>query len=269
MSYFINLELSKISDWLVVNKLSLNVDNTKFMIFHNRQKVKPTHDIPCLVINNTVVGRVTEFNFGGLTINEFMNWSFHSSKFANKISRTLGIMNWLERYLPTSAMKLMYDSLVLSHLQFGITCWGFELERIFRLQKRTLRIMTNSKYNAHTNPIFKSLKMLKVKDIFDVQCLKLWYKFVNNELSYFFKSMLTYNHELYETETRSHSMPHLYPTRTAGARNVVRHRSPELLFEFPANLMGKVLTHSISTFVSHVKSYMISSHSSECIQMNC
>ena len=198
-----------------------------------------------------------------------MNWSSHSSKIANKISRALGIMNRLKRYLPTSAMKLMYDSLVLSHLQFGITCWGFEWERIFKLQKRALRIMTNSKYNAHTDPIFKSLEMLKVIDIFDVLCLKLRYKFVNNELPYFYKSMFTYNHELHETETRSHGMLHLYPTRTAGARNVVIHRTPELLLEFPANLMGKVRTHNIRTFVSHVKSYMISSYSSECIQMNC
>ena len=33
--------------------------------------------------------------------------------------------------------------------------------------------MTNSKYNAHTDPLFKSLKLLKIKDIFDVQCMKL------------------------------------------------------------------------------------------------
>ena len=95
-----------------------------------------------------------------------MNWSTHSAKIANKISRTLGIMNRLKRYLPFSAMKLMYDSLILSHLQFGITCWGFEWNRIFKLQKRALRIMTNSKYNAHTEPLFKELEMLKVGDIF-------------------------------------------------------------------------------------------------------
>ena len=83
-------------------------------------------------------------------------------------------MNRLKRYLPTSAMKLMYDSLLLSHLQFGITYWGFEWERIFKSQKRALRMMTNSKYNAYTDPILKGLEMLKVKDIFDVQCLKLW-----------------------------------------------------------------------------------------------
>ena len=211
MSYLINLLLSKISDWLAVNKLSLNTDRTKFMIFHNHQKVISTHEIPCLVINKMGTERVNEFNFYGLTINEFMNWISYPSKIANKISRTLGIMNRLKRYLPLSAMKLMYDYLVLSHLQFRITCWGFERERILRLQKRALQIMMNSKYNAHTDPLFKDLEMLKVKVIFDVQCLKLWYKFINNELPHFFKSMFTYNHELYETETSCHGMLHLYP----------------------------------------------------------
>ena len=103
----INSELLKISDWLTVNKLSLNVEKTKFMIFHNYQRVIANEDIPDLKINDKHIERVSCFNFLGLTINEFMNWSTHSAKIANKISRTLGIMNRLKRYLRFSAMKLM------------------------------------------------------------------------------------------------------------------------------------------------------------------
>ena len=44
----INSELLKISDWLTVNKLSLNVDKTKYMIFHNYQRVIANEDIPDL-----------------------------------------------------------------------------------------------------------------------------------------------------------------------------------------------------------------------------
>ena len=65
MSYLFNWEPSKVSDWLAVNKLSLNVDTAKFMIFHNHQNLIPIHDIPCLVIDSTVVEGVTEFNFSG------------------------------------------------------------------------------------------------------------------------------------------------------------------------------------------------------------
>ena len=35
----INSELDKISDWLIVNKLSLNVTKTKFSIFHKKKKM--------------------------------------------------------------------------------------------------------------------------------------------------------------------------------------------------------------------------------------
>ena len=78
VSTMINKELSKISDWLAVNKLSLNTANTEFMLFHNYQKTINEDDIPHLTINDTIIERVTEFNFLGLTMNEFMNWNSHA-----------------------------------------------------------------------------------------------------------------------------------------------------------------------------------------------
>ena len=47
------------------------------MIFHNYQKVMTDSDIPQLEINKTPIERVAEFNFLGITINEFMNWGSH------------------------------------------------------------------------------------------------------------------------------------------------------------------------------------------------
>ena len=201
------------------------------MIFHNCQRVIANEDIPDLQINDKKIERVSCFNFPGLNINEFMNWSSHSADIANRISRTLGIMNRLKRYLPFSVMKLQYDSLILSHLQFGITCWGFEWNRIFKLQKRDLRIMKNIKYNAHTAPLFKEPEMLNVKNIFDVQCMKFWYKFVNKSLPEYFGTMFTFNNELYQIETRGQNQLHLFPTRSISVRNVLRQYIPDLLQE--------------------------------------
>ena len=188
ISTLMNSELNKIADWLAVNKLSPNVQKTEFMKFHYRQRLITENDIPCLMINNTLIERVTKFNFLSLTENEYMNWNSHVKKIANKISRTLGVMNRLKRYLPISAMKLMHGSLMLSHLQFGITNWGFEWDRISKSNHKNapFGLWQNSRYNAHTEPLFKQLHLLKVKDIFDVQCMKFWYKFVNKKLPNFF-----------------------------------------------------------------------------------
>ena len=99
--------------------------------------------------------------------------------------------------------------------------------------------MTNSKYNVHTDPLFKSLKLLKIKDIIDVQCMKYWYKFVNNNVPNYFASLFRYNHELYKIQTRSHERLHLYPFRTSNAHNSLRHRIPELLCKFPTAVLEK------------------------------
>ena len=189
------------------------------------------------------------------------------TKIANKISRTLGIMIRLKRYLPISAMKLMYDSLILSYSQFGITNWGFEWDRISKLQKRALRITTNSKYNAHTGPLFKQLHLLKLNDIFDVQCLIFCYKFVNEKLSNYFINMFKYNYELHDIGTRSHDRLHLYPTRTSGARGVLRHDIPELYI--PRIFIDRIKTHSLHSISYHIKCYLIDLYSYDCSIIDC
>ena len=67
------------------------------MIFHCHQRIMTGNDIPRLMINNTLIEQVTEFNFLGLTVNEYMNWNSYTQNIVNKISRTLGVMNRLKR----------------------------------------------------------------------------------------------------------------------------------------------------------------------------
>ena len=128
--------------------------------------------------------------------------------------------------------------------------------RIIKLQKRAIRIMTLSKYNAHTEPLFKELNLLKIRGIYDIQCTKFWCKFTKSLLSKFFRSMFRYNYEIHDIESRSHESLHLFSNRTSGARLVLRHYIPKLLQTFPDAVLRKVRTHNIDNFVSHVKTYL-------------
>ena len=124
-------------------------------------------------------------------------------------------------------------------------------------KKRVLHIITNSKYNAHPERLFKKFNLLKIKDMFDVECLKFWYKFVNNELPSYFRDIFKFNHELHDIETRNHDRLHLYPTRTSGVRNVLRHHIPELLNKFPQYPIERIKTHSIYSFSHQIKCYLV------------
>ena len=66
----INNELSKISEWLSSNILSLN-KKAKFIVFHTPQR---RVDYPVLKLNNVNIERVSQFNFLGVVINLTSKW---------------------------------------------------------------------------------------------------------------------------------------------------------------------------------------------------
>ena len=56
------------------------------------------------------------------------------------------------------------------------------------IQKREVRILAASKYNAHTGPLFKQLNLLKVSNMYKIQEIKLYFKLVHKQLSIYFNN---------------------------------------------------------------------------------
>ena len=133
ISDLINLELYKINEWLEINKLSLNAKKSRFMLFHMPNK----HiTLRILQISNTNIEKVNEFNFLGLTLDTRLDWKRHTNNTSNKISRTIGVLNKLKHILPQHIKTIIYNTLILPHLNYCILCWGFKSNIVFALQKR-------------------------------------------------------------------------------------------------------------------------------------
>ena len=79
----INHELALLSDWLKLNRLSLN----GLRMFHTPQKVVPRL---ILKMNNIELEPTTDFNFLGIIINKHLSWKSH----INKISINIARKNW-------------------------------------------------------------------------------------------------------------------------------------------------------------------------------
>ena len=85
LSLSINNVLTKVNDWLRVNKLSLNVNKSKAIVFHMPQKKVP---LPQLNIAGMAIEFVSNFNFLGIKIDTNLNWLSHTNLVANKILKT-------------------------------------------------------------------------------------------------------------------------------------------------------------------------------------
>ena len=109
----INSELTKIIDWLAVNKLSLNDAKAKLMISHYEQRKFKKHELPNIKINNIPVERVRQFKFLGVIIDSNLTWSPHQNFIANKLSRICGILSRLKHYIPIHILKIIYSSLFM------------------------------------------------------------------------------------------------------------------------------------------------------------
>ena len=93
-----NLELTKVADWLKLNKLSINIKKSKFMVFHMPQKQV---NIPNIQIENSIIEFSDEFTFLGLTIHKHIKWDSHINKIASKIFNSIGIMYRLKHMVPS------------------------------------------------------------------------------------------------------------------------------------------------------------------------
>ena len=97
----------------------------------------------------------------------------------------------LKNFLPTHVLRILYNSLILPHLQSSILAWGFSMGRLDKLQKRAIRIITRSKYNSHTDPLFRKLNLLEAKYLFELNVLKLFYKYKKKSLPFYLSNMFS------------------------------------------------------------------------------
>ena len=137
LSSRVNLELVKLDTWFKTNKLSLNTDKTKYIIFGSKCKTKT--DI-CIKIVNTAIERVNDIKFLGVDIDSELTWKSHIYRIQSKIASVVGVLCKIRHKITTSAALLIYDALIASHLYYCNLVWGScyktSLSKLFTLQKK-------------------------------------------------------------------------------------------------------------------------------------
>ena len=177
------------------------------MTFHNPQN--KTYFCPEIKMNGSNIDHVNSFKFLGITIDNNLNWKTHINDIRRKCLSAIGILARLKNMLPAHAKLKIYHSLIACHLNYGILLWGHRLNDIFPLQKRAMRLILNRKYNAHADPLFKILKILRLSDMYTWAKIKFYYKYHHKSLPNYLLSL---------SISRNNDIPN-YP-RTRGSTNI-------------------------------------------------
>ena len=117
------------------------------MLFHRKQKHLDEINV---VINGIEIEHVPSFNFLGIMLDENLSCKSHIEMVGNKISKVTGILYRLKNVFPEKVLFVLYNSLIVSYMNYGLLLWGIHSHKLELLQKKALRLMTNSNYLAHT-----------------------------------------------------------------------------------------------------------------------
>ena len=129
----INAELENVNTWVKLNKLSLNAQKTKLVLFHRKQKHVNDVDVK---IDNTMIERVQTFNYLGIMLNETLSWKSHIAMVSNKISKAIGILYRLKHIFPEYVLFTLYNSLIVSYINYELLLWGVDCHKPQSLCKR-------------------------------------------------------------------------------------------------------------------------------------
>ncbi len=167
-------------------------------------------------------------------------------------------------------LPMFYNSLNLSHINYGILAWGHDCKRIFKLQKKSVRIISVRKYNAHTEPIFKDLNFLKIGDIYTLNELEFYHKYINNNLPYYFQALaLNPNLEIHDHNTRHRENLHIRRTNPEFAKMCVRHNVLILVNNIDRLIKDQFQTHSLQGFTRYMKNKFVQQYAQSCTIINC
>ena len=99
---------------------------------------------------------------------------------------------------------------IYSYLNYCNLIWGAVdvtiIDPLFKLQKKAIRIISRSNYLEHTAPLFKSLKLLTVYNVYDLSCILFMYKCLSCMYAPELRMRIKKNSECHDHNTRNRNL---------------------------------------------------------------
>ena len=147
----VKAELIKITHWLTTNNLTLNYSKTTYILVKNTKNKDDVETSFSLSVNNNIIKKANAAKYLGIIIEPSLKWNLQIQSLCIKLSKTAGIISKLRHYVDMSTLRLIYFSLVHSHVLYGILSWGSEFStNLQTIQNKIIRTMNKVKRDSRT-----------------------------------------------------------------------------------------------------------------------
>ena len=163
----VNNEIKKVNEWFNCNKLSLNTDKTKYVLFFKPSKEDDIPlKLPNLIVNNHIIERKSTMKFLGVILDDRISWKSHIQTINNKIAKNISILYKLKPFLTINTLKCLYFAFINSYLTYCNIVWAStnstKLKKLHSKQKRACRVIMGLNRYAPSETIFQKLEILDI-----------------------------------------------------------------------------------------------------------
>ena len=251
----LNEDLREIQEWLNCNKLSLNVLKTHYMIFTPRNKKIEDIDIQLYGVS---IQRVFVTKFLGVPIDCNLSWKCHIEYTCKKLSKCVGILCKARKKFAKSSLINLYYSFAYPYLIYCNHVWGnnypTNLEKLYLVQKKLIRIITCSLYRAHTEPLCIVNRILNVTDINTYIIGIFMYDCMNENVPNSFQIFFQINRNIHDHDVRSADDIHVPYGRLDIRRFSIRITGANVWNTLPEHIKS---TSSIHLFKRSLKNHLL------------
>ena len=253
-----NTEIPNLVTWLRVNRLSLNIKKTHFMVFGPKLKKNIPGHINILIEGNKL-DRVDSTKFLGVTLDSDITWKPHIASISNKVAKSIGVLSLARKTLNMTTSIQLYYSFVYPYLTYCTPIWAkasdSTLWPIYRLQKIAIRIIGGIRKGQTSRPFCKKHSILHLPEIYKL-CLAIFmYKYHYSKLPPTFNYLFNNTNQFHNYPTRNAHLLRVPRTKTKLAQNFVTTQGA-LLWN---DIKNKIDTNSsISVFKKNTIKLLIS-----------
>ena len=241
----INTELSRISDWLSANKLSLNVGKSKLLYYTNKNR-NCLKDI-VVKINNEILKEVDSAKYLGVLMDNKLNWNMHVNNIKLRISKGISILSLIRHYVPQTILRSLYFTFINSHIDYNLLNWGTApaatLETISSKTRKAIRIISFKNIEEPSMPLFKKHSILPLEQNLELKQANFMWKLDNNMIP----------PSLANNFRQNRNQINIAHNRLQASNSHITYAGPRLWQNIPDNIKGKAFPKSFSTsFRTHL-----------------
>ena len=206
------------------NNLIVNASKTVALPLSIGRNTRNLNSDITLVLDGQTLNPTTSARYLGIIIDDHLSFKSHINHLENKISRSVGgVIAKLSYYLPHNTLITLYYTLIQSHLLYALPVWASTyktyLLKLKKLQNKALRIISTCPIRSSITPQYYKFKVLKLKDLYNLEIVKFMHKFSHKKLPINFNDYFNCISEVSSQKTRHVSDNNIFLPRAHTSRS--------------------------------------------------